>query len=143
MNSMKEGQSMKTNWKLLLGLFLCCGLTVGFGVVGCGGGDSSTGGNTTPVLLTVTQSYSGLMENKTTWQLAALVTDSAGVPKANQRVDWSIIEGDNFGLLKTTSSTTQTNGIAWTTIDKKGVGTIRVKAAVFGYNASVIYTFSF
>ena len=39
MNPMKEGQSIKTKWKLVLGLFLCCGLTVWFGVVGCG--DSS------------------------------------------------------------------------------------------------------
>ena len=42
MNPMKEGQSIKTNWKLLSGLFLCCGLTVWFGVVGCGGDDGSS-----------------------------------------------------------------------------------------------------
>ena len=64
-----------------------------------------------------------------------------GQPLASTAVDWSIISGDTFGSLSTTSNATDSNGTAANTLTGAAEGSITITAAVLvggqTYTASV------
>lgn len=79
------------------------------------------------------------------WNMSYLVTDEKGNPLSTKRVDFEIIEGDatlsiTSGLTsteRTTNNVYYTAGEINVTIYKGTLSTAKVKATVFGYNASV------
>ena len=110
--------------------------------VGCGGGGGDDGEDPKNVK-SITPYYSKVTQSGTSWPLTALVTDGTGTPIENLRVDWRRVEGDQFGALATLSGITEKRGYVITHVDKIGVGTIKVKAKIYGYDAYCTFTFSF
>ncbi|MCP4711344.1 MAG: hypothetical protein GY869_22215 [Planctomycetes bacterium] len=55
---------MKKIWKLFLSTILCCGLAIGIGMIGCGGGSDGDGGGS--IELSCTEAC-GIIINQCGW----------------------------------------------------------------------------